>query len=63
MNIVADQSERSQTTLIDCCRTLLGAGGPFRQTDYMKSRVRPPSVVANPRCSYNYSYGCDLRLA
>jgi len=27
----------------------------------MKSRIRPPCVVANPR--HSYGYGCGLRLA
>ena len=33
----------------------------FHQTAYMKSRLRPPCVVANLR--HSYGYGCGLRLA
>jgi len=38
-----------------------GTSTAFRQTAYMKSRLRPPCVVANPR--HSYGYGCGLRLA
>ena len=33
----------------------------FHQAAYMKSRLRPSSVVANPR--HSYGYGCGLRLS
>ena len=49
---------------------LLGRGGwlraghastAFHQTAHMKSRLRPPCVVTNPR--HSYGYGSGLRLA
>ena len=42
-------------------RLLIGSSSSFRQTGYMKSRLRPPCVVANPR--HSYGYGCGLGLA